>query len=163
MKGKYLLILALVMCLGFGASVAFADTPGRGHEGMREEYKPQDLESKFFYKAHKLLKHEEELGLSDKQIERIKDLKLTTKKDLIQKEAEIELLALDIKAQLYEEKVNLRAVKDLIDKKYELKKAKAKTLVEAYVTLKDVLNKVQKEKLKELYKERKRECKEKMK
>ncbi|UCG35279.1 MAG: hypothetical protein JSW17_00325 [Candidatus Omnitrophota bacterium] len=161
MKGKYLLIVALVAVMTIGLSAALADTHGRGYEGMKKEYhhkeyKPQDLKDKFFFKAMHILKNKEELGLSSRQVDKIKDLKLTTKKDLIRKDAEVEILALDIKAGLYEERVNLKAVNELIDKKYDIKRAKAKALVAAYVELKDVLTKAQKEKLKGLWKEHKR-------
>lgn len=163
MKGRYLLIVALIMFLGVGLSAAFADTHGEGmkKEYHHREYKPQDLEAKFFHKAHKLFKNKDELGLSEKQLDKIKELKVAMKKDLIRKNADIEIIALDIKAQLYEERVNVRTVNDLIDKKYEIKKAKTKALVAAYVELKDILTKAQKDKLKELYKKDKCGCKEK--
>ncbi len=163
MKGRYLLIVALIMFLGVGLSAAFADTHGAGmkkeYHHKDKDYKKADLESKFFYKAHKLLKKKEELGLTEKQVDKIVDLKVATKKDLIRKKADIEILALDIKSQLYEERINVRAVNDLIDKKYEIKKAKAKALVAACAELKGVLTKAQKEKLKWLYKESKCGCK----
>ena len=160
MKGRYLLIVALIMFLGVGLSAAFADTHGESmkKEYQHKEYKPQDLEAKFFHKAHKLFKNKDELGLTEKQVDKLKDLKVRTKKDLIRKNADIEIIALDIKSQLYGEKVNVKVVNDLIDKKYEIKKAKAKALVAAYAELKDVLTKAQKEKLKELYEEKKCGC-----
>ena len=105
-----------------------------------------------FNKAHFLFKNKEELELTDKQVEEIKDLKISTKKDLIRKKAEIEILALDIKAQMYGDAIDTKAINELIDKKYELKKAKTKSLVEAYAALKKVLTKDQKKKIKELYK-----------
>ena len=112
----------------------------------------KDFGGKVFHKAHFLLKSKEELGLSDKQVKKIKDLKLEAKKDLITKKAEIEVLALDIKAKMHEEKIDTKAINKLIDKKYELKKAKSKSLVGAYAALKNVLTKEQKKKLKGLYK-----------
>ena len=106
-----------------------------------------------------LLKNKEELGLSDKQVGKIKDLKVNTKKNLIRKNAEIEILAIDIKAGLWKDTVDSAMLGKLIDKKYEIKKEKAKSTVNAYAALKNILTKGQKEKLKGLYKSRKDSCK----
>ena len=65
---------------------------------------------------------------------------------------QIEVVALDIKAALWQEEVDAAAVNKLVDKKYELKKAKAQALVSAYAELKSMLTKAQKDKMKELWK-----------
>ena len=44
-----------------------------------------------------ILKNEDELGLSDKQTAKIKELMLKSKKEEIMKSAEIEVIALDVK------------------------------------------------------------------
>jgi len=111
---------------------------------------------KFFQKAHFVLKNEEELGLSDKQAEQIKNLKIKTKKDLIRKKAEIDILAIDIKAEMRKDPINTNAINKLIDKKYGLKKDKAKALVSAYAALKNTLTAEQKTKLKDLLKKHKK-------
>lgn len=108
------------------------------------------LEGKFSRKAHFILKNKEELGLSDKQIEKIKDLKIKTKKDLIRKNAELEILTLDVKSGLWKDTIDTDAVNKLVGKKYDLKKEKAMSLVNAYAALKDTLTKEQKEKMKDL-------------
>ncbi|MFH1752553.1 MAG: hypothetical protein ABH875_00060 [Candidatus Omnitrophota bacterium] len=112
-----------------------------------------DLESKFYKKAHMIMENGEKLSLSDKIVAEIKELKMSTKKGLIMKKAEIEVVALDIKSMLYEEKINTEEINKLIDKKYDLKKEKTKTIVAAYARLKGYLSKDQMEKLGELYKE----------
>ncbi|MFH1577829.1 MAG: Spy/CpxP family protein refolding chaperone [Candidatus Omnitrophota bacterium] len=109
------------------------------------------LEEKFAHKAHFILENKEGLGLSEEQVKKIKDLKLETQKGLILKDAEIDIVALDIKDGLYQDTVNASAVNKLIDKKYELKKQKAQSLVSAYAALKNILTDEQKEKMSELF------------
>ncbi|GAG18917.1 unnamed protein product [marine sediment metagenome] len=115
------------------------------------------LGKKFFFKTHMVLKNQDELGLSDKQVKEIKDLKMKTKKDLIRKKAEIDLVALDIKVAMHEEQIDTGAIDKLIDQKYDLKKEKAKSLVGAYAAVKGTLTDEQKSKLKSLWKKCKKE------
>lgn len=126
-----------------------ADAEGHG-KGKGCHHK--GLEGKFARKAHMILKNKEELGLSDKQVAKIKDLKIKVKKDLIRKNAEIEILALDIKAGLRKDAVQTDKVNKLLDQKYELKKEKAKSVVGGYAALKTILTEKQKEKMKDLWK-----------
>ena len=156
--------LMLVVMFGFLAPTAYAyeGKKTKGHEYAYDSKKAKghqkDLGGGVFYnKAYFLIKNKEELGLSDKQVKKIKDLKLKAKKDLITREGEIEILALDIKGQMYEETIDTKAISELIDKKYELERAKSKSSVEAYVALKNILTKKQNKQLKSLYKKSKKE------
>ena len=90
-------------------------------------------------------------NISDEQVKKIKGLKVSTKKDLIRKKADIDIVALDIKSALWEDEVDLATVNALIDRKYDLKKEKAKSLVAAYAALKGILTEEQRDKLKTLY------------
>lgn len=157
MNKKLVSAAVLALILVFSVTMADAYTSGHGKSKKGYHYKSEkhkdDLESKFYRKAMLVYKKRDELGLSEKQAKSVKSLKLEAKKDLIRKKAEIEIIALDIKAKLWEDEVDAAGVNKLIDRKYELKKEKAKALVGAYATLKDMLSAKQKEKLKELYKE----------
>ena len=108
------------------------------------------LDEKIFYKAKFMLKSQDELELSDRQIDKIKKLKVAAKKELIMKKAEIDLIKVDIKAKLYGDKVDVPGINKLIDEKYKLKSAKAKYLVKTYAGLKDVLTKKQMKEFKTL-------------
>ena len=143
--------LAVALLLNVTAFEAWAFGGGK----TKERYK--GLEKKFFYKTHMMLKNQDELGLSDKQVEKIKGLKIETKKDLIRKNAEIDVIALDIKAAMWDEQIDTGAIDKLIDKKYDLKKEKAKSLVGAYAAVKGILTSGQKDKLKDLWKKCKKE------
>ena len=111
------------------------------------------LEQVFFMKAHVILENREELGLPDDKAEAIKNLKIEIKKMLIKQNAEIEILGIDIMSKLHDYPVDVNAVNTLVDKKYELKKAKAKDLVEAIAKLKSSLTKDQYDKLRDLWKD----------
>ena len=123
-----------------------------GHWGDKEKWGRGhgDLDDKFFYKASMILKNKKELGLSDKQISDLKSLKLDTEKNLVMKKAELEVLSLDIRSKLMDETIDTKEVNALIDKKYDLKKEKEKSLVTAFAALKNILTDEQKKALKEL-------------
>jgi hypothetical protein len=109
------------------------------------------LEDKFFMKAHFYLDKKDELGLSEEQVNRIKNLKVNLKKELIKNEAEVDIVAVDIKARLMDDKINAGDINALIDKKYEFKKTAAKATVTSFAELKTVLNDDQKEKAKGIW------------
>ncbi len=98
-----------------------------------------------------MIVNQDELDLSDKQLEKIEDLKINVKKDLIKRNAEIDLIGVDIKSRLRDEKIDKKAINSLIDRKYELKKAKAKSLIDVLVELKNTLSEEQEKKLKDIW------------
>jgi len=110
----------------------------------------QGLDSKVIKRIHLAIENQDELKASDSQIEKIRELKIALKKDLIQRKAAIDLIGVDIKNKLWADDIDKNEINELIDRKYELKKAKAKSLVEALIELKDILNDEQEEKLKDI-------------
>ena len=140
MKKQKLVVLVLTICMLF-SGLAYAD--GRGK---------MDLESKFYKKAKFIMSNQEELGITDNQIKEIKKLKMDTKKDLIKVGAEIEIVKIDIMAHLWEDKIDIAVVDALIDKKYELKKEKAKMVLSSYAYIGKSLTDEQLTKLKALCK-----------
>jgi len=149
-------IIAVALCTALALNlVAFDAFAGHG----KEKGHHFNLEDKFSKKAYFILKNKEELGLSDKQVEQIKGLKIKTKKNLISKKAELEILGLDVKSAMWTDPLDVNTVNKLIDKKYDLKKDKAKSLVGAYAALKGLLTEEQKEKMKALFKKCKKEKK----
>ena len=150
MKRRVIVAAALVVIFAMAVGSCFA------YEGGCKKSKGKSGD-KVEMKAHKILKNKDELGLSDEQINKVKDLMLESKKDTIKQDAEIQIIALDIKSKMSKDRVDTKAINALIDKKYEVKKAKAKSSVAAYAQLKGILTKKQQDQLKELYKERKTE------
>ncbi len=148
-------ICVIVTALGLvlssvAAGYAFDHGKSKGYGGGFEE--------KFCQKASFLMSNEKELALSEEQVNKVKELKLKTKKDMIKIDADIEVLGLEMEEALHRETIDVNAVNALVDQKYELKKQKTKMLVGSYAALKEILTKEQKEKMKELYKAGKEKC-----
>ena len=98
---------------------------------------------KFFHFAHSILENHEELGLTDVDGKKVRDLKIGTKKSMIRNRAEVELLMVDIISSLYQEKPEISEINKLIDKKFEIKKAGMKKLIAAFVGIKKLLSREQ--------------------
>jgi len=146
-KIRKIFAVLLVSALVLGS--AGVDVCSAGH--YKEGKSGYGHEAKVCKKAKMILSNKAELGLTDEQAAKVKDLSSKVKKDLIRKDAEIDIVAVDLKAQKYKDPVDVAAVNELIDKKYELKKDKAKYQVAAYAELKDIMTTEQKSKLKEIY------------
>jgi Spy/CpxP family protein refolding chaperone len=116
----------------------------------KKEGQGYDFGRRVLGKMHLAMMHQEELALSEDQYQKIQTLKTDTKKDLVKRKAEIDLLAIDMKSKLSEDTIDVEGINKLIDQKYELKKAKAKALVEVCVTFKGILTDEQKQKLKKI-------------
>ncbi|MDP8299305.1 MAG: hypothetical protein P9L88_05335 [Candidatus Tantalella remota] len=136
MTKKFIVLPVLVlflMCL----IPQFAQADG-GYKGGGG-YHQKGLDSKILYKAKFMLKNQDELGLSAEQVKKIKEVKIAVKKDTVKRNAEIELIKIDIKAKMYDDKLDVAGIDKLIDKKYDLKKAKAKALVQTCSDMRDIL------------------------
>lgn len=105
------------------------------------------LGSKFFHMAHTIFENHVELGFSEENLHKVKDLKINTKKSLIRSTAEIEIIAVDIMANMWEDSPDMSEINKLIDKKFTLKKEAMKELLSAFLALKKMLSKEQLRKL----------------
>ncbi len=143
-------MLAIFLAAAVPAAYAHQCQMMKGSE--HGQHGQSGFEGKFCHKARFILENEEELGLTEEQVKKIGDLQLQTKKSLIGKDAEIEALALDINSKLNEDTIDTKAVSELINMKYELKKEKAKLAVESMASLKNILTDEQKKKLKGIWK-----------
>ncbi|MCF7870389.1 MAG: hypothetical protein K9M01_04660 [Candidatus Omnitrophica bacterium] len=143
MKKKFLVVLA-ICAVSFSLSTGIASAKS----------KSGDLGDKLFKKMYIALKEKKDLKLSDSQVDEIVNLKVETKKDYTIKKAEIKNIGLDLKLQLMKDDIDTEKINSLIDEKYDLKKDKAKALIKAYASFKDILSKEQTERLKEIYKKK---------
>ncbi len=137
-------ILVTALCLALSVNAVEA-CKGHGSSSRKK-----GLEGKFNYKVQFVLGRWGELQLSEKQMTQIKDLNNTTTKYLITKNAEIDVLAVDVKSQMHQATMNLEAINKLVDQKYALKNERAKATIKAISDLKNVLNDEQKTKFKTL-------------
>lgn len=125
----------------------------RGKDFGWRGHKRSDIAGSFFRKAGFLMREKESIGLSEDQVQAIRNLKLETVKSLIRNKADIKILDLDIHSQLHQDKPDVASIQKLIDSKYEAKKAFDKSMVDALVKLQAVPNDKQQEALKNLKKE----------
>lgn len=140
MKKLFVGIVALGLVMTLGGSTALA----------KSGYKKDSIKDKFFKKIKMMYVYQDEIGLSDEQMDKIKAIKIDLKKDLIMKKAQIQVIMVDVKAALYEDEINVEAVSALVDKKYEIKKAKMKKLIQAYADVKKILTQDQMDNLKKI-------------
>ncbi len=153
MKRYLIVTMALLLASGLMQSVSFAE---KGHGQYHRGYHKKSTEDKFFAKVQKIYFYQDELKVSDEQLDQIMDLKFALKKDLIQREADIDVIKVDIRSLLYEDQIDVNAINKLIEQKYEIKKAKFKKIVGAYAKLKKVLTKEQMDKLKDIFRDQKK-------
>ncbi len=147
-----LVILTALIIFSLAAPAGYAYMKkGYMMGGMKMRQQKEELEGKFYSKVKFMLSNHEELELTDKQIEAIKDLKIKVKKDLIKTDAEIDMAQVEMKAEMWEEKYDLAALDKIIDRKYDLKKQKAKYLVKAISDLKSILTDEQMKKAKSMW------------
>ena len=107
---------------------------------------------KFFHFTHSVLENYEELGLTDEDAKKIRELKIGTKKSLIRNTAEVELFTVDIIVKLHEDKPEISEINKLLDKKFDVKKAGMKKLIAAFIGIKKLLSKEQMKKMKAIFK-----------
>jgi Spy/CpxP family protein refolding chaperone len=100
--------------------------------------------------------YQDELNINDSQLDQIRELKIALKKDVIKKQADLDIIKVDIRSLLYEDEIDVEAVNKHIDQKYEIKKAKTKKVVKSYAQLKKILTNEQIEKLKEIARDQKK-------
>jgi len=106
-------------------------------------------ESKFHCKIYKILKKRTELGLSEDQVSQIKKLSTEVKKELINRDAKIKTLKVEIDTMMWEFPFNVEGVNELVAAQYNLKIQKTQYLVSAYGKLATILTEEQTKKLKE--------------
>jgi Spy/CpxP family protein refolding chaperone len=116
-----------------------------------------DLEDTFSQKIHFIMANSDEIGLSAEQLEKIHTLKYSVKKSIIKNDAEIEILALDIKEALGKDDIDIGAANSLIDKKYMIKAQKTKDIVAACANLKTIMTKEQQKKMQDMCSKHKKE------
>ncbi|OGW80600.1 MAG: hypothetical protein A3G33_00220 [Omnitrophica bacterium RIFCSPLOWO2_12_FULL_44_17] len=144
---KQIILWMLVFVLVGGLGVSGVDAyhgmkHGKGHCG--------GIEDRLFDKAHFYTKYQDELGLETGQIDIIRTLKYSTKKDLVRYKAQIDTLNNEIDFKMSDDVLDLDTISRLIDQKYELEKAREKSLLQSYSQMKSMLSEEQNQKAKKL-------------
>ena len=140
-----------IVWLGVLASIAQAECPLEAKASRGGCAKGCSVESFFGY-VNFILENQSTLGLSDDQLSAVKDLKISTQKSLTMRKAEIDVINIDIDVKMWEENMNKDTLNELMDRKFDHEKAKAKFLVESFMTLNTTLASEQKKSLQALWK-----------
>lgn len=131
------LVCALVLSL---STLAYAGGGCGGKSGGCE----------LLMKIKMIMLHKGELGLTDEQTDKLADIKHAVMKDVIKMEADIDILAVDIKTLLMKDTIDTAAIQPLVEKKYQIKKDKTMRCIQALADAKKVLTPEQAKKLKDL-------------
>jgi Spy/CpxP family protein refolding chaperone len=110
---------------------------GAGHKGM-------------FMMPWKMLVLKEELGLSDDQINRIRDLYVNMRKQKVQLKCQIKLNKIDLQSMLMREDVNMPEVEQKIRDTANLKAEKHIAWVRAMQDMRNILTQEQRGKIKSM-------------
>lgn len=170
---KALSVLAVMFLLGAGVP-AMAECPmeksgcpqsdncpmkqGRGMAcqkcGEMEESHQCPIIGMLMKKAHFLLCNKEAIGLTDEQVKTINGIKIDAKRAAIRDTADMEIMMLDMKAKLMEDKVDVEGLSAMVDQGMSGMAKNAKASIQNYAKLKSVLTPEQMAKAKEIWKKK---------
>ncbi len=122
--------------------------------GEAEESCPCPILDKIMKKSHFLLDNQEELGLSEEQVDKIKAIKMGAKKTAILQAANMQIFEIDLKTKLGESKVDVEGIDAMIDQGMTAMSKSAKDSVQSYADLKSILTEEQMVKAKEIWKKK---------
>ncbi len=142
MKSKWLpLILMFLLVLPVAGFANHEHGKGGG----------DSLEDMYFGKVYFLFQNKAELGLTEDQLNQIKDIKFDVKRMMIDTEAKKDLAMLDINQELHKDQPDVNKIDSFIDQKHTAKAAFTKNLVRSILNTKAILTPEQQAKAKELY------------
>lgn len=138
---KKMMIITLILS-GFLACTVFeanACSSCTKMEPAQNECKAAKLKSfaKIFWE------NKDYLGLTDEQLDKLKEVKHTALKDLIRLNAEVEIAVIDFKSEMGKPQVNVDAVNGIIDQKFAVKTKMAKVFVQAVADMQQLLSEEQ--------------------
>lgn len=138
---KKIAVLAVFVFILAASGIASAGH-GRGHE--------ISLEDSCYKELVLLLMNYKDLGLTDEQVQTLKDKKYEIRRQDIQLDSQLALIALDIKKQLTSDTPNQAQLEVLIDNKVELKRTLNKAFAKAITDARTLLTPEQRAKFKDL-------------
>jgi Spy/CpxP family protein refolding chaperone len=135
------LVMAGALTLAMGAAGVLANEPGYGHGGGKDGYGGGGhgmgmMHSSAGHLIRHLLKHEKEIGLTEDQVKKLKDIQLNLDKTRIKSEADIQVAERELKALTDDEKSDLKAVEAKLRQSEDMQVALRMTSIK---TRRDVL------------------------
>lgn len=153
---KITLVLALVLGVALGTPAFAHEGHSMGMDGMKGQSQQCPIATKAMKKAHFLLQHKDDIGLSADQVKQIQDMKLQIEKDSIHQTADMQAFMLDLDAALMNDTLDVNAGNALIDKGFAAASAAAKANLASYAKLKAILTPDQLTKMKALHEKEER-------
>ena len=142
-KNKYAMMMGCAAIICALSTMAFAG-------GCKDTCSKKGWDDKLIGKIYFALQNADDLELTAEQTSDLKELKRSVKKQVIQSDAAVDVVKIDLYAAMAEDPMNVDEVNDLVDQKYDAKKHKAKSLVQAYAKFQSILNDEQKTKMKSM-------------
>ncbi len=99
---------------------------------------------------------QKEVGLSDEQLTKIRDIKFKTDKEVVKLRSDMELKEIDLREELSKDNPDMTKVEKLIKAKHAIMADIELAKVKEYTAVKKILSEKQIEKLKEIMRERMR-------
>lgn len=139
---KYLILTVVTVIVSFLAMPAGACESCYKKQTERNECKRAKLESI----GGMLWSNKDYLGLTEEQLELLKDIKHTAIKDMIRLNAEVDVVEVDLKSEMWKPMIALDRVNGLLDQKFDAKIKISKTFVKAVADMQQVLSEDQRAK-----------------
>ena len=153
MKKMMIVVLAGLTFLGVASQRSYADPCGCGGMGMpggrQMMHQGPGLRHGSHGGGHFLWKKLMGLGLSDQQIDALKEIKSRVTKDTIKKRADLQLAEVDLRELLHKDSVDMKAVEASLKKVESATTDLKLTHIKAREEMKAVLTPEQRKKLKE--------------
>jgi len=153
MKKGFTALVVLMLALSFSGIAQAGQGYGSSCKVCKDSSK--SFEEKYFWKVKFMLGNKDELGLSDEQVDQIKEQKYQIKRQKIEAAARMETDKLDIYHELKKDAPDMGRIDILIDDKIDAKRGLLKSYVNGIVELKAVLTAEQMVKAKALYSQQK--------
>jgi Spy/CpxP family protein refolding chaperone len=144
-----MLAIGTLLVGGIGLATAVRADSGPGHRPMTGSYCDQrrgEMRDLVGHALHGLIQSQKELGLSADQASKIKAIALEHKKHRIQSEADIKLAELDVRTDVFNEKVELPTIETALQKSENARTAMRLEGVKAWRAATAVLTPAQREK-----------------
>jgi len=148
---KFLMAGVLITGLVMANPAIVLACPQQKEQCVKCEAKAQQCKiSKLKKKVKALWAHKDVLGVNEDQLAKIKDIKHKAIKELIQLNADKEIVMVDLESAMRGDLIDIAVINKLIDAKYTAKNKTAKTYVKAISDIQKVLSKEQRALWKEM-------------
>ncbi len=102
---------------------------------------------RFNQERRRILRYAEVLGLNDRQLQKIAEVKLHMEKEMVLLDARIDVIDMDLRAELGEDTIDMNTIKKLLKEKYDIEMQRVEGQAAAYASLKSILSRDQRQQM----------------